>query len=61
MNRLILITWCGRRASCAGRSYIERGSGLHKSENAGMSSEKYVRIILAEYLRYLGEGSSAPI
>ena len=43
------------------RSYIERGSGLHKSENAGMSSEKYVRIILAEYLRYLGEGSSAPI
>ena len=31
-----------------------------RSENAGMSSEKYVRIILAEYLRFLGEGSSAP-
>ena len=25
-----------------------------------MSSEKYVRIILAEYLRFLEEGSSAP-
>ena len=25
-----------------------------------MSSEKYVRIILAENLRFLGEGSSAP-
>ena len=29
------------------------------SENAGMSSENYVRIIMAEYLRFLGEGSSA--
>ena len=27
---------------------------------AGMSSEKYVRIILAENLRFLEEGSSAP-
>ena len=34
--------------------------GLYRSENAGMSSEKYVRIILAESLRVLGEGSSAP-
>ena len=34
--------------------------GLYTSENAGMSSEKYVRIILAENLRFLGEGSSAP-
>ena len=25
-----------------------------------MSSEKYVRIILAENLRFLGEGASAP-
>ena len=25
-----------------------------------MSSEKYVRIILAEYLRFLGVGSSVP-
>ena len=34
--------------------------GLYRSENAGMSSEKYVRIILAESLRFLEEGSSAP-
>ena len=34
--------------------------GLYGRENAGMSSEKYVRIILAENLRFLGEGSSAP-
>ena len=31
-----------------------------RSENAGMSSENYVRIIMAENLRFLGEGSSAP-
>ena len=34
--------------------------GHYRSENAGMSSEKYVRIILAESLRILEEGSSAP-
>ena len=34
--------------------------GLQRSENAGMSSENYVRIIMAESLRFLGEGSSAP-
>ena len=34
--------------------------GLYRSENAGMSSEKYVRIILAESLRFLEEGPSAP-
>ena len=34
--------------------------GLYTSENAGISSEKYVRIILAESLRFLEEGSSAP-
>ena len=28
-------------------------------ENAGMSSENYVRIIMVESLRFLGEGSSA--
>ena len=31
-----------------------------QSENAGMSSENYVRIIMAESLRFLEEGSSAP-
>ena len=49
----------GRRASYAGRSRSESSGGLHTSENAGMSSENYVRIIMAEYLRFLGEGSSS--
>ena len=34
--------------------------GLYTSENAGMSSENYVRIIMAESPRFLEEGSSAP-
>ena len=34
--------------------------GLYTSENAGMSSENYVGIIMAESLRFLEEGSSAP-
>ena len=50
----------GRRASCIGRSQSESTGGLYTSENAGMSSENYVRIIMAESLRFLGEGSSAP-
>ena len=50
----------GRRAFCNGRSRTERDGGRYRSENAGMSSEKYVRIILAESLRILEEGSSAP-
>ena len=33
--------------------------GLHSSENAGMSSENCVRIVMAENLRFPGEGSSA--
>ena len=33
--------------------------GRSSSENAGISSENYVRIIMAENLRFLGEGSSA--
>ena len=41
------------------RSVTERRRGLYTSENAGMSSENYVRIIMAENLRFLGEGSSA--
>ena len=41
----------GRRALNAGRSRSESGGGLHTSENAGMSSEIYVRIIKAERLR----------
>ena len=50
----------GRRASNEERSQNGSAGGLHSSENAGMSSEKYVRIILAESLRFLEEGSSAP-
>ena len=42
-----------------GRSSTERSCGLYGSENAGMSSENYVGIIMAENLRFLGEGSSA--
>ena len=34
--------------------------GLHTSENAGMSRANCVRIIMAESLRFLEEGSSAP-
>ena len=36
------------------------GGGAYTSENAGMSSENDVRIIMAESLRFLEEGSSAP-
>ena len=50
----------GRGASYEGRSHSVSDGGLHTSENAGMSSENYVRIIMAESLRFLEEGSSAP-
>ena len=46
--------------SIIGRSTIERMCGRDRRENAGMSSENYVRIIMAERLRFLEEGSSAP-
>ena len=49
----------GRRAFHAGRSQSGSAGGLHGSENAGMSSENYVRIIMVENLRFLEEGSSA--
>ena len=49
----------GRGASNARRSQSESTGGLHSSENAGMSSENYVGIIMAENLRFPGEGSSA--
>ena len=41
------------------RSYTERSSGDITSENAGMSSENYVEIIMAENLRSPGQGSSS--
>ena len=49
----------GRGAFLTGRSMIGRTCGLLRSENAGMSSENYVRIIMVENLRFPGEGSSA--
>ena len=48
----------GRGASTTGRSRIGRSGGLYTSENAGMSSENYVGIIMAENLRFPGQGSS---
>ena len=41
------------------RRHTERSAGGDTSENAGMSSENYVRIIMVENLRFLEEGSSA--
>ena len=49
----------GRGAFCTRRSIIVRRCGLYRRENAGMSSENYVRIIMVENLRFLEEGSSA--
>ena len=42
-----------------GRSVTGRTCRRSTSENAGMSSENYVRIIMVENLRFLEEGSSA--
>ena len=42
-----------------GRSMSVSTCGLYSSENAGMSSENYVGIIMAENLRFPGEGSSS--
>ena len=49
----------GRGALCEGRSHSVSSDGLHRSENAGMSSENCVRIVMAENPRFPGVGSSA--
>ena len=49
----------GRGASYKRRSQSVSTGGFYTSENAGISSENYVGIIMAENLRFLGEGSSA--
>ena len=54
------LAWDGRRAFSMGGSQIGRTDGLQRSENAGMSSENCVRIVMAENLRFPGVGSSAP-
>ena len=50
--------WVGERR-IVGRSMSGSTCGRDTSENAGMSSENYVGIIMVESLRFLGEGSSA--
>ena len=42
------------------RQYSNVLGGVYRSENAGMSSANAVRICMAESLRFLEEGSSAP-
>ena len=49
----------GRGASYKGRSHTGRSGGHYTRENAGISSESYVRIITVENLRFPEEGSSA--
>ena len=49
----------GRGAIYTGRSHIERGGGLYRRENAGISSESKVRILAVECLRFPGEGLSS--
>ena len=44
----------GRGAFLKRRSCTVKSSGFLRRENAGMSSEKEVRILLAEYLRFPG-------
>ena len=48
----------GRGASYVGRSMSVSECGLHRRENVGMSSERQVRILSAENLRFPEEGSS---
>ena len=50
----------GRGAFCKWRSRSESNGGIYRSENAGMSSENCVRIVMVENLRFPGAGSSAP-
>ena len=49
----------GRGAFLVGRSITGRRCGLLRSENAGMSSANYVRIIMVENPRFLEEGLSS--
>ena len=49
----------GRGAFHTRRSRTERSGGEYGSENAGVSSEMWVRIPHTDCLRFPGEGSSA--
>ena len=55
---MAVICWVGER-SIQRRRYTVRSAGAYRSENAGVSSEKYVRIIFTDRPRFPGEGSSA--
>ncbi len=50
----------GRGALYARLNSIVSGCGVHTSETAGMISANAVRFCMAESLRFLEEGSSAP-
>ena len=50
--------YIGRGAMYTGRSHTERGGGLYRRENAGISSERVARNHSVESLRFPGEGSS---
>ena len=56
--KIVIVCTSGRRASYIGRSMIVRTCGQYTSENVGMSSERKVRILSAENLRFPEEGSS---
>ena len=58
--RLAPLTCAGVDERCINRRRRSGSkAGGDTSENAGMSSENYVRIIMVENLRFLEEGSSA--
>ena len=54
-----ILMYIGRGAMYTGRIHTERGGGLYRRENAGISSEREARILPVESLRIPGEGSSA--
>ena len=58
-KRCIVLSAVVGEHSIVGRSISESMCGRNRRENAGMSSENYVRIIMVENLRFLEEGSSA--
>ena len=56
--QLSIVRRVGERRAI-GRRSSGSTAGRSASENAGMSSENYVGIIMVENLRFHGEGSSA--
>ena len=54
-----ILKYIGRGAMYTGRSHTERGGGLYRRENAGISSESVARNHTVENLRFPGEGQSS--